>query len=176
MYFNNITGSNYRLLSLSSIKENHLYLLVGSLLLTLYFIQLNLNLRWLWLDNLQGNEVYQQVTGFMLLAYVILQGRLGYHRLRYPKKSFAPLLKSHKLHGVFGPLLFYVHSMDIGFAYQVVLTFIFLGNSLVGYLNPQALKVRVKWYVLSWTIVHVSLALLTLALMLFHIYVVYYYS
>ena len=176
MFFNYSTGNNSRLFSLSSVKENHLYLLVGSLLLAMYFIQLNLNMRWIWLDNLQADEVYQQVTGFILLAYVILQGRLGYQRLRYPKKPFAPLLKSHKLHGLFGPVLFYVHSMDVGFAYQVVLTFVFLGNSLVGYLSPQALKVRVQWYVLSWTIVHVSLALLTLALMLFHIYVVYYYS
>ena len=145
-------------------------------MLTLYFIQLNLNLRWLWLDNLQGNEIYQQVTGFMLLAYVIFQARLGYQRLRYPKKPFAVILKNHKLHGVFGPVLFYVHSMDIGFAYQVVLTFVFLGNSLLGYLNPQAIRVRVRWYVYSWVFIHVSLAILTLVLMLFHIYVVYYYS
>lgn len=176
MFFNNITERNVRFLNLSSLKDNQLYLVTGFFLLALYFTQLNLNWRWLWLDNLQANEIYQQVTGFILLAYVILQGRLGYQRLRYPGKPFAPLLKNHKLHGVFGPILFYVHSMDIGFAYQVVLTFVFLGNSLVGYLSPQAIKVRVKWYVLIWTILHVSLALLTLALMLFHIYIVYYYS
>jgi len=176
MFFNNITTGHVRFFNLTSLKDNHVYLLTGSLLLALYFIQLNMNWRWVWLDNLQADEVYQQVTGFILLAYVILQGRLGYQRLRYPTKPFAPLLKNHKLHGVFGPLLFYVHSMDIGFAYQVVLTFVFLGNSLVGYLSPQALKVRRQWYVLSWTILHVSLALLTLALMFFHIYVVYYYS
>jgi len=173
MFSNIITERSLRFKNLS---VNQFYLLMGSLMLVLYFTQLNLNLRWLWLDGLQNNEVYQQTTGFLLLAYVIMQGRLGFQRLNKKNIPFSSILKSHKIHGVFGPILFYIHSMDIGFAYQIVLTFVFLGNSLVGYLNPQAINLRKKWYILSWTILHISLAILTLILMLFHIYVVYYYS
>lgn len=173
MFSNIITERSLRFKNLS---ENQFYLLMGALMLVLYFTQLNLNLRCLWLDALQNDEVYQQVTGFLLLAYVIIQGRLGFQRLNKKNVAVASILKSHKIHGVFGPILFYIHSMDVGFAYQVVLTFVFLGNSLVGYLNPQAIKLREKWYILSWTILHISLAILTLILMLFHIYVVYYYS
>lgn len=176
MFLNSMTERNVLFNKIPGLTDNQLYLLAGSFLLALYFTQLNLNLRWIWLDNLQRGEVYQQITGFILLAYVIMQGRLGFQRLRNPNIPFASILKSHKLYGVFGPVLFYIHSMDVGFAYQVVLTFVFLGNSLVGYLSPQAIKLRKMWYILSWTILHVGLASLTLVLMLFHIYVVYYYS
>lgn len=176
MFSNNITERNFRINKISNLSDNHIYLFVGVFLLVMYFTQLNLNLRWVWLDELQRNEIYQQITGFMLLAYVIMQGRLGFQRLTKPNIPFRSLLANHKIYGVFGPALFYVHSMDVGFAYQVVLTFVFLGNSLLGYLSPQAIKLRVKWYTLSWTILHIGLAILTLALMLFHIFVVYYYS
>lgn len=176
MLLNSIAMRNIRFYKIADLTDNFIYLLVGFFLLALYFTQLNFNLRWIWLDNLQRGEVYQQVTGFLLLAYVILQGRLGFQRLRKPTIPFSSVLKSHKIHGVFAPVLFYIHSMDVGFAYQVVLTFVFLGNILVGYLSPQVIKLRRKWYILSWTILHVGLAILTLVLMLFHIYVVYYYS
>ena len=176
MFLNNMTERNVRINKIPGLTDNQLYLLTGSFFLVLYFTQLNLNLRWEWLDNLQNNEVYQQLTGLLLLAYVIMQGRLGFQRLRKPNMPFRSSLANHKIYGVFGPALFYIHSMDIGFAYQVVLAFVFLGNSLVGYLSPQAIKFRNKWYALSWIILHVGLSILTLVLMLFHIYVVYYYS
>jgi len=176
MFLNSMTERNVRFYKISGLTDNHIYLIAGFFLVVLYFTQLNLNLRWLWLDDLQHDEVYQQITGFILLAYVIMQGRLGFQRLKNPNMPFGSILKSHKVYGVFGPALFYVHSMDVGFAYQVVLTFVFLGNSLLGYLSPQAIKLRKKWYTLSWTILHIGLAILTLVLMLFHIYVVYYFS
>lgn len=176
MFLNSITEQNVRNNKLFGLTDNHIYLIVGTFLLALYFTQLNLNLRWVWLDSLQGSEIYQQITGFILLAYVIMQGRLGVQRLTKPNIPFRYLLANHKMIGVFGPALFYIHSMDVGFAYQVVLTFVFLGNSLLGYLSPQAIKLRKKWYALSWTILHIGLAILTLVLMLFHIFVVYYYS
>lgn len=142
MFLNNISEQNFYSKKISMLTDNHIYLITGTFLLALYFTQLNLNLRWIWLDNLQSGEVYQQITGFLLLAYVIMQGRLGFQRLNKPSMPFRPLLANHKIHGVFAPILFYVHSMDVGFAYQVVLTFVFLGNSLVGYLSPQAIKLR----------------------------------
>lgn len=158
------------------LTSNQLYLLVGFMLIALYFTQLNLNLKWEWLADLQSNEFYRQFTGFLLLVYVLMQGRLGMQRLSKSSSQYRTLFAQHKLHGVYGPIIFYIHSIDIGFAYQVVLTFVFLGNSLVGYLSPQAIKVRDRWYVLSWIILHISLAILTLVLMIFHIYIVYYYS
>ena len=158
------------------LTNNHIYFLAGFTLITLYLIQLLLNLRWEWLDNLQRDEVYRQLTGFLLFAYVLMQGRLGLKRLRKPDTSFSALFYSHKIQGVFGPVVFYIHSIDAGFAYQLILTFVFLGNCVVGYISPQAIPIKNKLYVLSWTVLHVGLAIMTFILMFFHMFIVYYYS
>lgn len=160
----------------SPFSNNSIYLLSGFTLLLLYLIQLVLNLRWEWLDSLQSDELYKQFTGFLLFTYVLMQGRLGLQRLRRSSERISTLFNYHKIQGVFGPLVFYIHSIDIGFAYQVVLTFAFLGNCIVGYLSPQAIPIKNKVYVLGWTILHIGLAIMTFVLMFFHVFVVYYYS
>lgn len=166
----------YGVLNLPKLTDNQIYFITGVALVTLYLTQLLLNLRWEWLDNLQSDELYRQVTGFLLFAYLLMQGRLGLKRFRKSETSFSALFYSHKIQGIFGPILFYIHSIDAGFAYQVVLTSVFLGNCVVGYLSPQAIPIKNKFYILSWTILHVGLAIATFMLMFFHMYVVYYYS
>lgn len=176
MFSNSIAERNIRINIFSRLADNHLYLLVGTLLVTLYFTQLILSLRWEWLAQVQSGEFYRQFTGFLLLAYVLMQGRLGLRRFHQSATNYRVMLVQHKLYGVLGPVIFYIHSIEIGFAYQVVLTFVFLGNSIVGFLNPKTLRIRQRWYATSWTILHIGLAILTLMLMFFHIYIVYYYS
>lgn len=158
------------------LTNNHAYLLTGIALISLYACQLVLNLRWEWLDNLQSDEVYKQFTGFIVFAYVLMQSRLGLQRVRGSSASLSQLHYSHKIQGVFGPVVFYLHSIDIGFAYQVILTFAFLGNCIIGYLSPHTIPIKNKLYYLGWTILHISLAIMTFVLILFHIFVVYYYS
>lgn len=176
MYLNDFKDRNTLLLRFFQLTENYRYALAGTFLIVLYIMQLTLNLRWEWLDNLQSGEVYQQFTGFLLLTYVLIQGRLGLHRFRKQSSKYRILLEQHKSQGILGPIIFYIHSIDIGFAYQTVLVVVFLGNIIVGYLNPQAIPIRNKIYTVSWTILHVGLAILTLSLMIFHIFIVYYYS
>ena len=174
MRYTGIRNQDYNFLL--KLTNNQTYLLAGASFIALYMAQFILGLRWEWLDNIQSNEVYRQITGFLLLAYVLMQGQLGLRRLNKSSSSYRAVLGSHKIQGVFGPVLFYVHSIDIGFAYQIVLTFAFLGNCIVGYLSPQAIPLKNKMYILSWTIIHIGLAILTLILMIFHIFIVYYYS
>lgn len=166
----------YSSIYLPKVTNNKIYFLLGSTLIMLYMMQLTLNLRWEWLDNLQQGEIYRQFTGFLLFAYVLMQGRLGLKRLRRPSSSISTLFYSHKIQGVFGPIVFYIHSIDAGFAYQLLLTVVFLGNCVVGYLSPQAIPIKNKLYVIAWTVLHIGLAILTFVLMFFHMYVVYYYS
>ena len=176
MHINNVKERKTLIVRFSQLTENHGYSLAGTLLIVLYLTQLTFNLRWNWLDNLQSGEVYQQFTGFLLLTYVLMQGRLGLHRFRKQSIKYQTLLEQHKSQGILGPIIFYIHSIDIGFAYQTVLVVVFLANIMVGYLNPQSIAIRNKLYTMSWTILHVGLAMLTLSLMIFHIYIVYYYS
>ena len=158
------------------INNNQLYLMLGIGLLALYSAQLMLELRWEWLASLQQGEFYRQLTGYLLLAYVLMQGRLGLQRLGRQSQQLKKEFELHKIQGVLGPVVFYIHSIEIGYAYQTLLAFVFLGNCIIGYLSPHALQWRHRLYLYSWTIVHISLAILTLVLMLFHIYVVYTYS
>lgn len=176
MFLKNLTLGNVRSNNFLQLSDNHFYLIMGSSFILMYLMQVILNLRWEWLDDIQSGEFYRQFTGFLLLAYVLMQSKLGMLRLRKSKYRYKDLYRQHRIQGVFGPVILYIHSIDIGFAYQTVLTFIFLGNTLVGYLSPQAIPIRNKIYALSWTILHISLAILTLILMFFHIFVVYYYS
>ena len=155
---------------------NQAYLVLGMSLVTLFTAQLLLGLRWEWLVQLQADEVYRQITGYLLLAYILLQSRLGIKRLCQHLNSLRKEFDSHKIQGVFAPVLFYIHSTEVGFAYQMFFAFVFLGNCIVGYMNPHALKCGNRLYLMSWTITHISLAILTLALMSFHIFVVYTYS
>ena len=171
-----IAEKNNILINISKITDNQFYFIAGSVFVSLYLTQLLLNLRWEWLDNLQNDEVYRQLTGFLLFAYVLLQGRLGFKRLQNTSSSIVTLFYSHKIQGVFGPVIFYIHSIEAGFAYQLILTFAFLGNCVVGYLSPQVLLIKNRLYLIGWTILHVGLAILTFLLMFFHMFVVYYYS
>ena len=158
------------------LSDDNFYIVVGFSFLLMYLMQVILNLRWEWLDTVQSGEFYRQFTGFLLLAYVLMQSKLGMSRIRESKSLYKDLYRQHRIQGIFGPVILYIHSIDIGFAYQTVLTFIFLGNTLVGYLSPQSIAIRNKIYALSWTILHISLAILTLILMIFHMFIVYYYS
>ena len=155
---------------------NMSYLMLGMGLLLLYIAQLMLELRWNWLVQLQQGEVYRQFTGYLLLSYVLLQARLGIKRVGGQTSKLRKEFDMHKIQGVFGPVVFYIHSVEVGYAYQLLLAFVFLGNCIIGYFSPHALQWRNKVYLLSWTITHISLAILTLVLMIFHIYVVYQYS
>jgi len=160
----------------AALNTDQSYLLLGMGLLALFAAQLLLQLRWSWLAELQAGEFYRQFTGYLLLAYVLLQSRLGYKRNLQRHNRLRKEFDIHKIQGVFGPVVFYIHSIEVGYAYQMLLAFIFLGNCIIGYLNPHALNWRSQAYLISWTVVHISLAILTLGLMLFHIFVVYRYS
>ena len=176
MFLKYLTSGNISSNNSQRLSDNNFYLIVGFSFLLMYLMQVVLNLRWEWLDTVQSGEFYRQFTGFLLLAYVLIQGKLGLSRIRKSKYHYKDLYRQHRLQGIFGPVILYIHSIDIGFAYQTVLTFIFLGNILVGYLSPQSIAIRNKIYALSWTILHISLAILTLILMIFHMFIVYYYS
>lgn len=156
--------------------SNRTYLMLGMGFLMLFTAQLMLELRWNWLAQLQQVEFYRQFTGYLLLAYVLLQTRLGLKRIRNKVGNLRREFDIHKIQGVFGPLVFYIHSIEVGYAYQMLLAFVFLGNCIIGYFSPHALQWHNRLYLLSWTVIHISLAMLTLALMLFHIFVVYNYS
>ena len=67
------------------------------------------------------------------------------------------------------------HSVETGFGYLAVLSWIFLGNLLVGVVSPLGVRINNRYYAASWGTLHVTLAAVTTILALFHAYIAVYY-
>ena len=131
-------------------------------------------LRWEWLAQLQDVDVFKYVTGAGLLSYVGWQWWLFYSRLR--RRNLRRLLSWHQRTGALVPLLFYVHSVEIGYGYLAALSWVFLVNMLVGAASPLGVRINNRYYTASWGVLHVCLAALTIVLGLFHAYIAVYYK
>lgn len=149
-------------------------LIISSIVLSLFIIQYYFTLTPLWLIELQNNAVYKQITGFLLVAYVFVQWRLAYRRSKGQKIN-NKLRDEHRVYGVCAPIFYYLHSVDIGFAYQALLSIAFLMNCLVGSCNPVTLKIRYRFYYPIWLFFHILLSVFIIPLSLYHLYIVYAY-
>ncbi len=146
----------------------------GVLGVLLYLVQDILGLRWEWLADLQTVDLFKYVTGTALLFYMGWQWWLFYSRIK--GRNLRRLLSWHQKTGALVPLLFYLHSVEIGYGYLAMLSWIFLGNMLVGAASPLGIKVNNRYYTASWGVVHVSMAALTVVLALLHAYIAVYYK
>ncbi len=148
--------------------------MVGVLSVLLYVGQDVAGLRWEWLAQAQDLDEYKYVTGAGLLSYVGWQWWLFYSRLK--RRNLRRLLPWHQRTGALVPLLFYVHSVEVGYGYLAALSWVFLGNMLVGAASPLGIRINNRYYTVSWGVAHVSLAAVTVVLGLFHAYIAVYYK
>ncbi len=150
------------------------FLIIGISLLLLYIVQLNVDVKLQFLVELQQNIIYKQLTGYLLLLYLAYQFKLA--RARNNTKLIRYHFSLHKIQGIFAPLVLYIHSMELGYAYQVLLSSLFLTNCLIGLLSPQQLKLHNVNYVNCWLIFHVGIAMIVVGLVIYHLFITYWYS
>lgn len=148
--------------------------LAGIFLLCLYLLQDFLGLHWEWLKQLQTIDMYKYATGSCLMVYVAWQWYLFWARLQ--GTTGQNLLAFHQRTGALAPVLFYTHTVQLGYGYLAVLSWIFLGNLLIGMMNPIGIRIRSRSYIACWGAVHVTLAVLTAALGGYHAYIAVYYK
>ncbi len=148
--------------------------LAGVLLLLAYLVQDAAGLRWEWLAQLQTVDLYKYVTGSCLLAYVCWQWCLFLARQRGMRVH--RLMALHQRSGVVAPVLFYLHSVQIGYGYLAVLSWVLLTNVIVGVASPVGIRIHNRAYTAFWVVMHVLLAALTIILGLFHAYIAVYYK
>lgn len=146
--------------------------ILGSVLLLLFLLQDWLHWKMSWLEELQVNETYRIVSGCLLAAYILFQWYLSYLRMRGRKKPAVIHYSIHKKVGIWAPLVFYIHSTNFGFAYLFILSTIYFANVAVGLLNADILRIRQRWFTYGWMIVHVSLSVLIVMIMLYHLWIV----
>ncbi|MGE5943894.1 MAG: hypothetical protein ACM31G_06100 [Flavobacteriales bacterium] len=86
------------------------------------------------------------------------------------------MLLIHKWAGAISPLLFYIHSMGFGYGYLLFFSYVFISNTLLGYLNLDVIKSNSDWLFKGWMIAHVALSITVTIVMFFHIGIVFYYK
>ena len=150
---------------------------IGLVLLFLFFIQFALDLKWKWLYDLQQDEMFKRWSGFALGIFILFQWLLTFSRVIQKFKKYSlKITQLHKWIGALSPLLFYIHSMEFGYGYTVLLAYIFLINTLIGYFNLDVIKSTNELLFKSWMIVHVAFSIIVTVLMILHIGVVFYYK
>ncbi|MEP1487388.1 MAG: hypothetical protein ABJL44_02205 [Algibacter sp.] len=151
--------------------------IVGLVLLCLYVVQFVFKLEWHWLFNLQQEEMYKRWSGLALALLIAFQWILTLTRVvKKLRKHSLKMTAIHKWLGALSPLFFYVHSINMGYGYLLLLSYLFLSNALIGYINLDVIKNKSDWIFKSWMIIHVAFSILITTLMFLHIGVVFYYK
>jgi len=151
--------------------------IIGVILLLLYFLQFFLKLEWKWLSDLQQEQMYRRWSGLGLAIFILFQWFLTFTRI-IPKlrKNAMKMNTIHKWLGAISPLLFYIHGMNLGYGYLLLLSYIFFINTLLGYINLDIIKNNSNLLFKGWMITHVALSIIITIMMFFHIAMVFYYK
>ena len=156
------------------INQSKKYAYVAILLFLAFFAQEFFNWKLAWLETLQYNENYKIYSGLGLIIYILSQFVMAYNRKCETPHVPASRYRQHKLRGAFAPLVFFIHSTQLGGAYLLLLSSVYFANFLVGIFNHEHIKQaaqRIRYFKL-WLPIHISLSLLLLSLVGFHIYIV----
>ena len=150
---------------------------IGLILLFLFFLQFALDLKWDWLYKLQQEEMFKRWSGFGLGIFILFQWLLTFSRVIQKFRKYSlKVTQLHKWIGALSPLLFYFHSMELGYGYTALLAYLFLINTVLGYFNLDVIKSANEVLFKGWMIVHVAFSIIVTLLMVFHIGVVFYYK
>ena len=139
-----------------------------------YVVLSTFNLSPGWLVWLQQNDIYKELSGFLLAILVIQQWRLGRRYRTFPQQR-ERCRQWHMSLGTWSMLVFLLHSSQFGYGYQIPLAVAFLCNGLLGHLNPRSLKLRSPGYFTVWLTSHICLAMFISMLMAYHLYITYSY-
>ena len=150
-------------------------MVVGAILWILFLEQLGLDFDWPALRVWQSRFSYKVATGALLAAFISFQWFLAICRVTGFMRAAKALYPWHQTIGALAPALLFLHSMRLGFGYLVVLCGVYLANNLVGLVNPSAFP-RIKSVLSLWTIVHIALSVLLVALTGYHAWTALYYE
>lgn len=157
-------------------KNQQLSFYLGFLLLVVILGMQLVELHWVWLSTLQANELYKRWSGFGLLLYIAAQWYLSALRIHGKTEAAKQHYQIHKQLGILAPLVFYLHSMKLGYAYLLLLSIVYLANVAVGLCNREFVKIKNERFMYYWMIVHVALSVCTVALAIYHLFIVFYYE
>jgi hypothetical protein len=163
------------MLEKKSIILTHRYFYLGLVLFFIFVMQDILSLKMIWLDDLQKQETFKIYSGLLLLVYLLAQFVMPYNkRCETPNAVRALNYRQHKQRGVLAPLFFFIHSTTWGVAYLLLLSSVYFANFLLGLFNYEQIKnpsIRRRFFK-NWLLLHITLAVVLMALVGFHLYIV----
>ena len=153
------------------------FIITGLTFFTFYIVQDVFGLKLESLELLQQDQMYRRWSGLGLSLVILFQWSLSLVRTKPKWEDLS--LKFYNIHnwvGAFTPLLFYIHSTKLGFAYLFVLSITFFFNFLLGTLNLDVLKSKSQIVFQGWMVLHVAASFFITFLTIYHIWVVFYYE
>jgi len=148
---------------------------IGITLFVLYVLQAVLNIKWVYLENLQHIEVYKKWSGLVLILLILSQWYLSVLRMKN-KFNVDTFIEIHKWVGVILPIAFYFHSTSLGFGILLLLSIVFLINIAIGFINTYSLLERFPKFYDAWVFSHIVLSVAVLVFAVVHIWLVYLYN
>jgi ferredoxin-NADP reductase len=165
---------SFNMASFKQVEYSKLYRYLGLFLFLIFLIQDFFSLKITALENLQSQDNFRIYSGLFVLIFIVMQFVRPYNKASERPHLDTQTYKGHKLRGVFAPLVFFIHSSSFGFGYLFFLSFLYFSNFLLGILNHEQFKdaeKRVKYYK-KWLPLHIFLSVLSVAMMVIHIYIV----
>ena len=160
------------------ININRNYVYIGCFLFIAFLLQDWFNLKIAMLQQWQLDEDYKRWSGFFMLSFFIFQWT-------YPLKQFFGSMqrlfvwqKIHKYNGVVAPVILYIHSTTLGYAYLFVLSVAYLLNNALALCNRDIFyeQFKNKWVYQSWLSSHIILSFFVSLLMWYHLFSAFAYS
>lgn len=146
----------------------YLQLLLTLGLCIFYLIQNALNWPLSAMTALQQVDAYRITTGSLLISLIAYQWYLPYLRLTGQLAQTAS--RWHSYSGVLAPVLLFLHSVSLGFAYTTILALLFVFNTMIGAVD----KTFIRNFALRqgfrriWLLIHVPASCLITVLALIH--------
>ena len=158
-------------------KSNNNSTILGLVLLSVFFVFYFGNIEWVWLQELQQQENYKRWSGLGVALFIIFQWLLTFTRvIKRFRQNAIKMVTIHKWLGAMSPLLFYIHSVKLGYGYIALMSYLFFANALLGYINLDVIKSKGEILFKGWMIFHVAFSIIISILMCFHIVMVFYYK
>ena len=151
---------------------------IGITFFALYILQDLFSIKLDFLETWQLNDSYKTWTGIVLFSLILSQWYLSFIRMNknYTSEKKEFFIEIHKWIGVFLPLSFYIHSTSIGYGILMLLSFVFLLNIGIGFVNTENLLDKHPKYFKWWLASHIILSVAIIAFSLIHIWIVFFYN
>lgn len=133
---------------------------LGLTLVLAFFLQDYSGFYWRWLEHLQADSTYRQLSGLGLVVFLAHQWHLSALRSRGLMRQAGALIRAHKLAGAMTPAIFYIHSQRLGYAYLGVLSGMLFAVFLSGLVHREIIRPRKPWFQALWISAHIGSAVI----------------